>query len=214
MTVLPQNSEFIIGDPRIDGYDTTKPVLGYSFTNNGNTEADKILPNRNDSDVSNFTPAPVVNGDLNMPLSLTGENRPLMYYRPTEKSSRTSNMLAPAYRISTKLGGTEFGNLTESQAKYRCAGYQEDGFPAGRWRIPTMSEIKFIAQLSAKGVFESMFKGDYWSANGVVYVNKDNGTVTDKNSSLALLRCVYDSWYWGDEQWNPRSQFVWGDRQP
>ena len=212
VTVLPQNSEFIIGDPRIDGYDNTKPVLGYRFTNNGNTEADKILPNRNDSDVSNFTPAPVVDGDLNTPLSLTGENRPLMYYRPTEKSSRTANMLAPAYRISTKLGGTEFGNITESQAKYRCAGYQEDGFPGGRWRIPTMSEIKFIAQLSAKGVFEFMFKGDYWSATGVVNVNTSNGTVTTSTNSTALLRCVYDSWYWGDEQWNPRTQFVWGDR--
>lgn len=212
VTVLPQNSEFIIGDPRIDGYDTTKPVLGYSFTNNGNTEADKILPNRNGSDVSNFTPAPVVDGDLHAPLALTGENRPLMYYRPTEKSARTANMLAPAYRISTKLGGTEFGNLTESQAKYRCAGYQEDGFPGGRWRIPTMSEIKFIAQLSAKGVFEFMFRGDYWSATGVVNVNTTSGTVTTSTNSTALLRCVYDSWYWGDEQWNPRTQFVWGDR--
>jgi hypothetical protein len=136
-----------------------------------------------------------------------------MYYRPTEKSARTANMLAPAYRISTKLGGTEFGNLTESQAKYRCAGYQEDGFPGGRWRIPTMSEIKFIAQLSAKGVFEFMFRGDYWSATGVVNVNTTSGTVTASTSSTALLRCVYDSWYWGDEQWNPRTQFVWGDRE-
>ena len=59
-----------------------------------------------------------------------------------------------------------------------------------------------------------MFRGDYWSANGVVYVDKDKGTVTDKTSSLAMLRCVYDSWYWGDEQWNPRNQFVWGDREP
>ncbi len=212
VTVLPQNSEFIIGDPRIDGYDTTKPVMGYSFTNNGNTEADKILPDRNDSDVSNFTPARVVDGDVNTPLTLTGETRPLMYYRPTEKSARTVNMLAPSYRISTKLGGTEFGNLTESQAKYRCAGYQEDGFPGGRWRIPTMSEIRFIAQLSAKGVFEFMFRGDYWSANGVVNVNTSSGTVTSSTNSTALLRCVYDSWYWGDEQWNPRTEFVWGDR--
>lgn len=213
VTVLPQNSEFVIGDPRIEGYDTTVPVLGYSFVNNGTGAGDAVLPDRTGG-VSNFTQAPVVDGDVNAPLRLTGDSRPLMYYRPTEKSDRTKNMLAPGYRISTKLGGTEFGNLTESQAKWRCAGYQEDGFPGGRWRIPTKSEIKFIAQLSAKGVFESMFKGDYWSANGVVYVNKDNGTVTDKNSSTALLRCVYDSWYWGDEQWNPRSQFVWGDRQP
>ena len=211
VTVLPHNSEFMIGDPRIDGYDTTVPVLGYSFVNDGSSAADALLPDRTHND-SNFTPAPVVDGDVNTPMSLTGETRPLMYYRPTEKSSRTTNMLAPAYRISTKLGGTEFGMLTESQAKYRCAGYQEDGFPGGRWRIPTMSEIKFIAQLSAKGVFEFMFRGDYWSANGVVNVNVNNGTVTGSASSTALLRCVYDSWYWGDEQWDPRTQFVWGDR--
>ena len=213
VTVLPQNSEFVIGDPRIDGYDQTVPVLGYSFVNNGNTAADAMLEDRT-GNPSNFSPAPVVDGDLNNPLYLTGETRPLTYYRPTEKSARTANMLAPAYRISTKLGGTEFGNLTESQAKYRCAGYQEDGFPGGRWRIPTMSEIRFIAQLSAKGVFEFMFRGDYWSANGVVNVNTNSGTVTASNNSTALLRCVYDSWYWGDEQWNPRSQFVWGDREP
>ena len=213
VTVLPKNSEFVIGDPRIDGYDTTEPVLGYSFVNNGTGTGDSVLQNHT-GNVSNFTPAPVVDGDVNTPMSLTGETRPLMYYRPTEKSSRTINMLAPGYRISTKLGGTEFGNLTESQAKYRCAGYQEDGFPGGRWRIPTMSEIKFIAQLSAKGVFEFMFKGDYWSANGVVNVNTASGTVTSSTNSTALLRCVYDSWYWGDEQWNPRTQFVWGDREP
>ncbi len=213
VTVLPQNSEFVIGDPRIAGYDTTVPVLGYSFVNNGTAAGDAVLEDRTGG-TSNFHSAPVVDGDVNTPLTLTGETRPLMYYRPTESSGRTKNMLAPGYRISTKLGGTEFGNLTESQAKWRCAGYQEDGFPAGRWRIPTMSEIKFIAQLSAKGVFEPMFKSNYWSANGVVNVNVDNGTVTSNNNTTALLRCVYDSWYWGDEQWNPRSQFVWGDRQP
>ena len=213
VTVLPDNSGFVIGDPRIDGYDTTVPVLGYSFVNDGTAAGDAVLDDRTGG-TSNFTPARVVDGDVNTPLALTGETRPLTYYRPTDNSSRTQNMLAPSYRISTKLGGTEFGNLDAAHAKYRCAGYQEDGFPAGRWRIPTMSEIKFIAQLSAKGVFEFMFRGDYWSANGVVNVNVSNGTVTSTGGTTALLRCVYDSWYWGDEQWNPRTEFVWGDRQP
>ena len=212
MTVLPGDSEFVIGDPRIDGYDTTDPVLGYSFEKKGTNYWDALLEDRTGQH-SNFVYAPVVDGDANHSMVLTGEERPLTYYRPTENSSRTKNMLAPAYRISTKLGGTEFGNIDEAHAKWRCAGYQEDGFPGGRWRIPTKSEIRFIAQLSAKGVFESMFKGDYWSANGVVTVNKDNGSVTDNTSATtALLRCVYDSWYWGDEQWNPRNEFVWGDR--
>jgi hypothetical protein len=58
-----------------------------------------------------------------------------------------------------------------------------------------------------------MFKGDYWSANGVVNVN--NGTVTSNEHITAFLRCVYDAWYWGDEQWGKtHDQFVWGDRKP
>lgn len=213
VTVLPNNSEFVIGDPRIDGYDTTVPVLGYSFVNDGDAPGDAVLQDRT-GEASNFTPARVVDGDVNTSLALTGETRPLTYYRPTENSDRTENMLAPAYRISTKLGGTEFGKITANQAKWRCAGYQEDGFPGGRWRIPTKSEIKFIAQLSAKGVFESMFSGEYWSANGVVRVNRDQGTVTSIGDDMAYLRCVYDAWYWGDEQWYPRTEFVWGDREP
>ena len=214
VTVLPSTSDFVIGDPRIDSYDTTVPVLGYSFEKDDNATGDAVLENRTGHAYSNFHYAPVVDGDVNKPMALTGDPRPLKYYRPTDDSERTRNMLAPGYRISTKLGGTEFGNLTREQAMWRCAGYQEDGFPGGRWRIPTMSEIKFIAQLSAKGVFESMFKGVYWSANGAVNVNKDAGTVTTSTNTTALLRCVYDAWYWGDEQWNPRNQFVWGDRQP
>ena len=217
VTVLPKNSSFVIGDPRIDGciegYDKDNPLLGYSFVNNGTATGDKVLQDRTGK-ASNFTPARAVNGDAHTKLALTGDKRPLMYYRPTDDSDRTKNMIAPGYRISTKLGGTEFGNLDKEHAIWRCAGYQEDGFPGGRWRIPTLSEIKFIAQLSANGVFESMFKGDYWSANGIVNVNT-NGTVKESTSATtALLRCVYDSWYWGDEQWNPRNEFVWGDRQP
>lgn len=211
VTVLP-SSEFIIGDPRIDGYDTTNPVLGYFFVNNSTAAGDAVLKNRTGHAYSNFHAAPVVDGDVNTPMSLTNETRPLRYYRPTDNSDRTKNMLAPAYRISTKLGGTEFGKINANQAKWRCAGYQEDGFPGGRWRIPTLSEIKFIAQLSAKGVFESMFSGEYWSANGVVNVNRDKGTVTSIEGDMAYLRCVYDAWYWGDDQWNPRNEFVWGDR--
>ena len=213
VTVLPNNSEFVIGDPRTSSYDYTEPVLGYSWVNDGTAVDNEILGSSRTGQHSNFTSGPVVNGDINTPMELTGETRPLMYYRPTEKSARTMNMLAPAYRISTKLGGTEYGDITEEYAKYRCACYQEDGYPGGRWRLPTKGEIKFIAQLSERGVFEFLFNHDgiYWSANGAVKVGKNNVSLIDR--SEALLRCVYDSWYWGDEQWGDRWQFVWGDRE-
>ena len=126
-------------------------------------------------------------------------------------------MIAPAYRISTKLSGIEWNGITYQKAKERCAAFQENGFPAGRWRLPTKGEVRFISQLSGYGYFEWQFGGDYWSANGAVNVNKNSGVVTDSNknltSDIALLRCVYDSWYWGDEQVSDLEQFTWADAE-
>ena len=179
VTVLPSNSDFVIGDPRSDSI------------NNLNI---------------NFAKADALYGD---------SPRRLQYYYPAENSSRTANMLAPSYRIASKCGGTEFGNLTFNQAQYRCASYQEDGFPAGRWRLPTKGEIHFIAQLSANGAFTFLFSNSvYWSANGAIKVN--NGSVTDDSAQTALTRCVYDVWYWGDDRPDElkenRAHFYWADK--
>lgn len=182
VTVLPDDSDLVIGDPREDDWD---PAYRDFFK-----VADAL-------------------GE--------GEQRSLQYYYPAEKSDRTANMLAPSFRISTKCGGTEFGNLSEQQAKWRCASYQEDGFPAGRWRLPTKGEIKFMAQLSANGAFARLFSasGNYWSANGAIQVSGKN--VADIATDKAMTRCVYDVWYWGDEQTSHptegRAHFYWGDAE-
>jgi hypothetical protein len=225
VSVLPADSEFVIGDPRSDEIDN----LGYVFQEGyleAASDAEKIakqLPAR-----TGFTEAP----------ALDGSNRTLSYYYPTDESDNTRNMLAPSYRISSKFNGTEFSGknglndrgMLKQYARYRCATYQEDGFPAGRWRLPTYAEIKFIAQLSATGAFATLFnKGqNYWSANGVAYIGDTSTDLT--NSNNAMLRCVYDSWYWGEDQteydaWSAekygskesqgaefRNHFVWGDR--
>ena len=122
-------------------------------------------------------------------------------------------MVAPAYRISTKLSGIEHGGITLEKARERCASFQENGFPAGRWRLPTKGEVKFISQLSSNGYFEWQFGGDYWSANGAIYVNRNTGEVKDSSPAVALLRCVYDSWYWGDDQVENVEQFYWADAE-
>jgi len=185
VTVLPPRTEFVIGDPR-------------------SQEIDNLRNSDNDPN-NNFKDGPAL--DAAEPV------RSLKYYYPAEVSDRTVNMLAPQYRFSSKCNGTEFGQLTRAQATMRCATYQEDGFPAGRWRLPTRGEIRFVAMLSAHGLFEMLFSdgGYYWSANGCVRVSNAAG-VTDENRNTALLRCVYDSWYWGDEQQENREQFVWGDK--
>ena len=149
--------------------------------------------------------------------AVEGGERSLQWYYPTEKSERTRHMLAPAYRVSTKLSGSEYGGYPMEQAKMRCAAFQENGFPAGRWRLPTEAEIRFIANLSAHGVFEWQFGGDYWSANGAVYVDRNSQKVTTSNKTTAMLRCVYDSWYWGDERVLDNdglpTLFTWGDKE-
>lgn len=175
-TVLPADSDFIIGDPRQDEVDNLR----------------------------DFCQAPDIE---------TGTMRTLQYYYPTENSARTVDMIAPSFRISTKFSGTEYDGTPLEQARYRCASFQENGFPAGRWRLPTKAEVRFVSQLSANGVFEWQFSGNYWSANGAVYVDKNNKTVSDVAVDKALIRCVYDSWYWGDEQLDVLTQFTWADRK-
>lgn len=154
-----------------------------------------------------FATAPAIEGGM----------RSLTNYYPTEASDRTVHMLAPAYRVSTKLSGSEYGGTPLEQARMRCASLQENGFPAGRWRVPTEAEIRFISNLSAQGVFEWQFSGNYWSANGAVKVDKENKKVSKINVAVAMLRCVYDSWYWGDDRVLDSnglpSIFTWGDKE-
>ena len=242
VTVLPSSSDFVIGDPRVDA--KVEDVEGTNYLND-----EQKYPNLYKITIENEYDLAILkkyfqyqqsgtpydnNGTrtgFNVAAALYGDSpRSLKWYYPTEEGSRTANMLAPSYRISTKLGGTEFSSISKELAVYRCAGYQEDGLPAGRWRLPTKAEVKFIAELSAKKYFIYIFtKGTgsatYWSANGAITVNANSGSVTDDNStSVALLRCVYDSWYWdevdrregtitGSDPRHSPTTFYWGDKQ-
>lgn len=235
VTVLPSTSNtshFVIGDPRetrVNNLDSPVKYPGlYEFTLDGNSFEDKWHDVLILESIRNGTTEYVENPSgvwkrtgFNEADALYGEPyRSLKWYYPTEKSTRTENMVAPSYRISSKFSGIEFGNLDLKYAEYRCAAFQEDGFPAGRWRLPTKAEVNFIGQLSAKGFFEFLFNNGsvYWSANGAIKVN--GTSVTDDSSTTALLRCVYDSWYWDeidglgdDPRHNPRDKFVWGDKE-
>lgn len=184
ITVLPENSDFVIGDPRSDNVNNLNPVM------------------------LDGTPVPFCTAP-----AIEGGERSLTWYYPTDSGDRTRNLMAPSYRIASKFGGIEYYNGTpKAEAEYRCASYQEDGFPAGRWRLPTRGEIRFIAMLSANKAFTFLFSTGsfYWSANGAIKV-KDNDVEDAPNQPYALARCVYDTWYWGDEQLEDREQFTWGD---
>lgn len=152
-----------------------------------------------------------------------GENdRQIGYYYPTDKSSDTQNMISPEFMIASSYGVTDNGSY--DNMRRRCASYQEDGYPAGRWRMPTMAELEYIITLSAKGVIPRLFNNDseYWCAHGTVKPNND-GTVTPNTNTSGShsVRCVYDTWYWTDRltndpntpQTDERAVFTWGDKQ-
>ena len=144
--------------------------------------------------------------------------RRLTYYYPTNTADAAKNIISPKFRIASSYGLTSTLSMTD--AKRRCASYQEDGYPAGRWRVPTAAELKYIVQLSASGYITILFNdgGNYWAADETVYnPSYRNGTVTENTrATSAYVRCVYDEWYWGSEKEKTAGQetltsFTWGD---
>ena len=233
VTVLPEaikvgstTFDFVIGDPRTsepetwnNGFENQAAAKRYStapydyydyhfYYNYWDKNNDGVLVDDDEYKVQ-FQTAPDITG---------GDARPLKYYYPAEATDRTKNMLAPELRVASRFGGLEFYNgVTFPSAQFKCATYQEDGYPAGRWRLPTMAEIVFIATLSTKGDFVKLFSptSKYWSANGAIIPNSGPQAAAD----FALVRCVYDAWYWDqmDESIRrlpegDRDRYVFGDR--
>ena len=160
--------------------------------------------------------------------------RTLKYYHPTDERSQTKNMVAPKFRICSSMGGTG-AVLDRNQARRRAAAYQEIGYCAGRWRLPTWGEVEFIMGLSSTYKIPRLFgRYDgttwyYWCAQGAVRVpGKSNTTLKCEvvsstevpNDQKERARFVYDEWYWGDgtldasgkpNSTTPVYKFTWGD---
>lgn len=153
-------------------------------------------------------------------------------YRETRWNAR--DVIAPAYMVASSWGKTL--NMDYQTARKRCAAYQEGGYPAGRWRVPTKAEVEYIVQLSVQGKIPRLFGQEssttnYWVSSGV-YNTRDGYTERSLNGDGnmrgddAYLRCVYDVWYWGEQTieeednvhnpYTPRlsnTDFVWGDSE-
>lgn len=162
---------------------------------------------------TNFEDAPGIEGTA---------SRSLQNYYGTKTDASVQNMLAPKFRIASSHGVTQ--QVSHTNARNRAATYQEDGYPAGRWRVPTMAEVQFIIKLSADGKIPTLFNNGsaYWCANGQVTPQTGGGVTTNVGTSgNYAVRCVYDDWYWEYSQYprmesrgehpNKYNQFTWGD---
>ena len=161
VSVLPDGSEDIIGDPRAEAGGINN--LGYA-----------TYPNTVDNTVST---------------------------KYKLASPNAGNIIAPAFKIASSYGKTTA--MSSERAKERCASYQENGYPAGRWRLPTSAEVLFVRNLSRyqhiPSLFQTHINNGYWTADGYIYSQTEYGDITTNTASERSVRCVYDIWYWGEE---------------
>ncbi len=179
---------YIIADPReMGGFNDLEPYWTGPY-NNGQTNQ------WNDSDV-----ASIKVGNTTIP-----------------------NFIAPKVLVSSRwgrMGNWNPHNYDEDYetAKKRCATYQEKGYPAGRWRLPTEAEILFVINMQKNGFIRDLYTtGWSISASGSAFRVTANNTdiyyVKDVknlrqlgtnayggNGHVPSCRCVYDLWYWGDD---------------
>lgn len=180
-----------------------------------------VLP----ADSSSLIGDPRTDGSTLVVNTLNNLNPEGHYYRPAAENSQS--IIAPAVMIASSYGRT-YATLYEN-SRTRCAAYQESGYPAGRWRLPTSAEIEFFVMLSENGCIPTLFNPGqdsntqysyYWAAGGYGYTGSDfkmisNLTATTNNNGvgyytgsisnwsytthMVYTRCVYDIWYWGED---------------
>ena len=112
------------------------------------------------------------------------------------------NLVAPEFIIASFCATctNADGNIyPEDSGYYRCASYQEAGYPAGRWRIPTTAELEVVGKLCAQGKLPQIFQnGEEYPSSSGIFTN-NNGSFTPTTSAATSIRCVYDTWYWKDK---------------
>ncbi len=186
-TVLPQNSEYILGDPRKK--DTDNLTTGWASWSKDNV--------------------PSVQGE--------GENRTLEYYYPTSTDLNDKFILAPKFRIASSWGVTyelRYSNAQRRCASYQEAGRPAGRWRiptrAEVEYIAKLSGDGKIPKLLSDGT-------EYWCATGTVMPTTSGTVAVDFNngdtSGSHSVRCVYDEWFWEKHQcdtvkWNT---FTWGD---
>ena len=173
---------------RLGSVSSRNTALSSTGNNNPNQYSLKVsvLPSG-----SAYTLADVRGAVKNM-APLSGPTR----YYPTDMQA--GYKISPYFKIASSYGKTTQLN-NYAAAEMRCSAYQENGYPAGRWRVPSPGEISFIVNLSSNGVIPSLFDGYYWASDGTKY-NSSNGQFVTGNTPSNAVRCVYDLWYWGEGQ--------------
>ena len=169
-------ANYIVADPRAEATDIT------------------IFPGYNHGSKSQAPDYPVQSDQLGV-TTIKG-------YRGTLVEN-SENLVAPEFIVASHC--STCGNADEyfysADSGYnRCAGYQEAGYPAGRWRLPTTAELEVVGKLCAQEKLPQIFVDGvaYVSASGT-FLNSGGSFSPSTTKQAQSVRCVYDTWYWKDK---------------
>lgn len=187
-------SNYIICDPRLPAEDLELHTVSES-NRNGTGE---------------------ITGDRATYSDAAGNNEIKGYRGTIIEDSR--NLVAPQFIMASGFGSHSLQTKVwpETTGKYRCATYQEAGYPAGRWRLPTPAELEVIGKMCSEGKIGSIFNPTTVYASSDGGYRYDNGSFykPDDNPVATSVRCVYDIWYWGDKlNSNHTNTFIWATEE-
>ena len=131
--------------------------------------------------------------------NITGTTENISNYWPADVSA-DKRMISPQFMFASSYGAC-YNTVSKVEAERRCATYQEDGYPAGRWRLPTEAEVRYAIKLYNWQIIPSLFSTgqQYWSAQGLIDCNTNVENLGNSSDLTARVRCVYDTWYWGTD---------------
>ncbi len=169
-------ANYIVADPRAEATDIT------------------IFPGYNHGNSSRAPDYPVQPDQLGV-TTIKG-------YRGTLVEN-SDNLVAPEFIVASHCSTCTSAdqNFYSADSGYnRCAGYQEAGYPAGRWRLPTTAELEVVGKLCAQEKLPQIFVDGvaYISASGT-FLNSGGNFSPSTTKQAQSVRCVYDTWYWKDK---------------
>ncbi len=222
-----EGTNYVIGDPRDVEYTTE---YTYDAGDARWSSSPAIYPGNANRELNYYYGTHIANARYTNANNQTGA----IYANDAaaEASEPTINMIAPKFRLASGYSVLypNTTSMTMENLKKRCASYQEDGYPAGRWRMPTRAEFQFImSQVNKENLPELYYSGNsYWCAHGIG-TPQDDGSITMSYRGYATtnngysVRCVYDEWYWENSKtyrlgttnangtFTPSDTFTWGD---
>lgn len=152
--------------------------------------------------------------------------------RTCQKINQFSTVAANSFIVSSLYGEVADPNIDNLEvikvdfetAQKRAATYQEAGYRAGRWRLPTEAEMRIIAYIQSKEELRRIaLDGKYiiephrWyflaDHRGAIYNDKDNKLYITDDVMIARGYCkvIYDSWIWGKEPESDITKYYPGD---